>query len=62
MVAGYDNVEYHDVDEVDGLAEAAFYGILATPTIVVCDAGGREIASWREGVPSKDDIEACLVS
>ncbi|MGQ9513954.1 MAG: thioredoxin family protein [Thermoproteota archaeon] len=44
-------VEYYDVDTVDGMAEAAFYEVISTPTTIVVDERGNEIASWRGEVP-----------
>ncbi|MHB0975979.1 MAG: thioredoxin domain-containing protein [Candidatus Aquicultorales bacterium] len=62
MVASFDGVEFYNVDEVDGLAEAAFFGVLATPTIIVTDGAGKERASWRDGVPTKEELESCLTA
>lgn len=50
---GIDGVTVFNVDEIDGLAEASFYGILATPSALVCDADGNEIESWRGVVPDR---------
>ena len=49
-------VEYHNVDEADGLAESQFYTVLGTPTIVLCDDEDNEVASWRGEVPKKKEI------
>lgn len=46
-------VEVYDVGQVDGLAEASFYGVLATPSVVVLDTDGREVVSWRGAVPDR---------
>lgn len=53
---GLDSVQVYDVGDVDGLAEAAFFGVLATPTILVMDAGGNEVASWRGDAPSRSEL------
>ena len=47
------DVEVYDVGEVDGLAEAAFCGVLATPTVLVLDENGTEIAAWRGEAPDR---------
>lgn len=60
MVAGFDGIEFYNVDEVEGLAEAAFYGVLATPSILVIGEDGEQIASWRGDVPSKEDLRVCM--
>lgn len=50
---GLDGVEVYDVSEVDGLAEAAFHSVLATPTVLVVDTAGSEIAAWRGEAPDR---------
>lgn len=50
---GIDGVEMYDVGDVDGLAEAAFHGVMATPTVLVVDTTGAEIASWRGEAPDR---------
>lgn len=45
-----------DVDTVDGMAEAAFHSVMATPTIVLIDEDDNELASWRGTVPAKETI------
>jgi hypothetical protein len=57
---GLDPVEVYDVSSVDGLAEASFYGVLATPTVLVIDTSGREVAGWRGESPDRADIMAVL--
>lgn len=47
------DVEVYDVGKIDGLAEASFYGILATPTVLVLDGDGQEVVSWRGAVPDR---------
>jgi thiol-disulfide isomerase/thioredoxin len=60
VVAGSQKAELFSLDEVDGLAEAAFYGIMSTPSIIVTDGTGRELAAWRGEIPEKRDIEKWL--
>ncbi len=48
--------EVYDVEQVDGLAEAAYYSVLCTPSIVVVDEQGSEVYAWRCNVPSSKDI------
>jgi glutaredoxin len=52
-VEGVEGVEIYSVDEVDGLAEASFYGVLATPTVLVLDDTDREVAAWRGQAPDR---------
>jgi glutaredoxin len=49
-------VEDYDVETVDGMAEAAFYTIMATPSILMCDDKGKEIKGWRGEVPGIKDL------
>jgi hypothetical protein len=60
VVASSQKAELFSLDEVDGLAEAAFYGIMSTPSIIVTDGTGRELAAWRGEIPEKRDIEKWL--
>lgn len=53
-------VEYHNLDEVDGLAEGAYYMVVATPTVIVIDENGREVGSWRGEVPSLKELKEML--
>ncbi len=56
-VAGrFPHTEIYDIEEVDGLAEAAFYSVLCTPSIIVVDDNGREVHAWRCEVPSPRDV------
>lgn len=50
-----DVVEF-DVDTVDGMAEAAYYGIISTPSVVLVDGSGEEVISWRGIAPDKHKI------
>jgi glutaredoxin len=52
---GIDVAEF-DVETVDGMAEAAYYGIMSTPSIVLVDGVGDEIISWRGVSPDKSKI------
>ncbi len=56
------NAEYFNVDEVDGMAEAAFYGVLSIPSIVVAKEDGKEIKAWHDEVPLQGEIEKWLVN
>jgi hypothetical protein len=57
-----DSVETYDVDQVDGLAEASFYGVMATPTVLVLDGSGTEVAAWRGEAPTPADLAAVLAT
>lgn len=55
---GLTGVEIYDVGQVDGLAEASFYGVLATPSVLVLADDGSELASWRGDVPDSSALIA----
>jgi len=55
-------VEFYDVEQPDGLAEAQLYSVLATPTLVLCEDSEdeEEIKSWRGEAPERNDVESAL--
>lgn len=52
---GY-RVVYYDVETADGLAEATFFGVQATPTIIVEDEGENVLAEFRGQVPARAEL------
>lgn len=50
---------YYDMDAVDGLTEAAYYGVSGIPTTIV-DYEGEEKARWSGEVPRLEDIKQYL--
>jgi len=59
-VADIDDVEIYDVGEIDGLAQASFHSIQATPSLVILDSAGNEIESWRGEVPDRAQVRALI--
>ncbi len=57
---GLDSLEIFDVGSVEGLAEASYHSVLATPTILVLDNGGAELAAWRGNPPTRTALHAVL--
>jgi len=55
-------VNYYDVDTAAGLAEASFFGVMATPTIVIVDEDEEVAAVWRSEVPSPAAVTEALDS
>jgi glutaredoxin len=53
-------VIYYDLETPHGLAEAAFYSVLSTPTILVEDEHERILAGWRGSVPTLQEIQGML--
>jgi glutaredoxin len=50
----------YDLDTIDGLAEASFYSIRSTPSIVIEDEEEREVISWRGVVPTLQEVKQHL--
>lgn len=53
-------VEWFDVSQVDGLAEASFYSVLATPGLILVDDQGQEVVGWRGEVPQERELKKHL--
>ena len=54
-------VLYYDLETVDGLAEASYYGVLSTPTMIVEDTQENHLADFRGVVPTPQQIKALLL-
>ena len=50
------SVLYYDVETVNGLAEATFFSVQATPTIIVEDADENVLADFRGQVPTREEL------
>ena len=59
---GLQNLSVYDVGSIDGLAEASFYGIMATPTVLVLDSSGHEVAAWRGEAPDRAALHSVLAN
>ena len=57
---GIESVEVFDVGSIDGLAEASYHSVLATPTILVLDDTGSEIAAWRGDAPTRSALHTLV--
>lgn len=54
-------VQCYDLDTADGLAEASYYGILSTPTMIIEDDNEKMLADFRGTVPTVQQIKNALV-
>ena len=59
---GIDDVRIFNVDDLDGLTEATFYGILSTPSVLLLDSSGSEVFSWRGTVPDPAHLRSMMAS
>jgi glutaredoxin len=51
----------YDLDTIDGLAEASYYSVLSTPSIIIEDEEEKEVVSWRGIVPTLQEVKQYLV-
>ncbi len=49
-------IKEYDVNDVNGMSEAAFHAVMSTPTTIVVDSDDSEIISWRAQVPKKEEL------
>ncbi len=50
------NVEYYDVETIDGLSEACLFNVMSTPSIVIVNHKNEAIESWKGKLPEIDNI------
>ncbi len=53
-------VLYYDLETPDGLAEATFYSVLSTPTILIEDKDEQVVAGWRGSIPTLQEIQRVI--
>ena len=53
-------VLHYDLDTIDGLAEASFYSVLSTPSIIIENEKEEEVISWRGVVPTLQEVKHYL--
>lgn len=50
----------YNLDTVDGLAEGAFYSVMATPTLILEDEKENQIADFRGVVPTAGEVQKLI--
>lgn len=50
-------VQYCNVDSVEGLSEACMLNVLSTPTIIMLDNNNNEIEVWRGIIPELEAVK-----
>lgn len=55
LVKETENVEYFDIEDVDGLSEATYYGVMTTPSIVVVDENNNPVKAWLGETPTEEE-------
>jgi Thioredoxin domain len=53
-------VLHYDLDTIDGLAEASYYSVLSTPSIIIENDKEEEVVSWRGVVPTLQEVKQHL--
>lgn len=59
---GIANLSVYDLGDLHGIVEASSLGVRQTPSIVVVDSAGHEVAGWRGQAPEASDIRAVLAN
>lgn len=59
---GISNLSVYDLSDMHGIMEASTFGVQMTPSVVVVDSSGREVAAWRGEAPDAADIRAVLAN
>lgn len=52
----------YNLNDMAGLAEASIWGIKATPSVVVVDSAGHQLAAWRGVPPDRSELRAILAN
>jgi len=53
------HVNLFSLDEPGGLAEATFFSVMSTPTVII-EKEGKEVVSWRDRVPAVEEVKKFL--
>jgi hypothetical protein len=48
----------HDINTNLGIAEALYHNVIHVPAVILTDSGDSEIKSWRDKLPTIEDIES----
>lgn len=47
------NLMEFNINDIEGMAEASFHGVMGTPTTIIVDEEDNEIISWRSQIPNR---------
>lgn len=50
-------VGYYNIKDPEGLSEGVMYDVMATPSIIITDDSGNEIAGFRSAIPKIEEIQ-----
>ncbi len=55
-------VQYCNVDTIEGLSEACMMNVMSTPSVILVDKDNKEMEAWRGVVPEFDNIKEKISS
>lgn len=61
-VEGISALLVYNLGDMMGLAEASVWGVDLTPSVIVVDSAGREVAGWRGEAPEPSQLRAILAN
>ena len=56
------NVHEYRLDTAEGLAEGVFFGVMATPTMLLVDEDENTLAAWRGVVPIPEEVKDAIIA
>lgn len=59
---GIANLSVYDLGDLQGIVEASSFGVKSSPSVVVVDSAGHEVAAWRGEAPDPSAIRAVLAN
>ena len=59
---GIANLSVYDLGDLQGIVEATSWGVMTSPSVVVVDSAGHEIAAWHGEAPQPAEIRAVLAN
>ena len=55
-------VQYCNIDTIEGLSEACMVNVMSTPSVILLDNNNNELEAWRGMVPEFDIIKEKISS
>jgi len=50
-------IEWHDLDDEEGLSESVYFDVLSTPSFIITDGSDSEVKAWRGELPTVDILQ-----
>lgn len=50
-------VNYYDIETVEGLTEATLFTVLSTPSIMIVNENNSEVSTFRGSIPTLSELE-----